>query len=161
MSLNSKRAIASLAAGVAAIVAYLIFATGASAPDADNLKSWATSMLVFIGIGVVALIVVQIVFHVAAAIGIAVKDGSKDERNIERLINSAMAEDEMSKLISLKSAHIGYICAGIGFAAALAALAFGLTAVCALQILFGAFALGSIAEGAASVYFFEKGVRNG
>ena len=69
-----------------------------------------------------------------------------------------MTEDEREKLINLKSSRISVVFAGIGFVAALGALACGLSAVIALHILFGAFAVSGIIEGILSIYFFEKGV---
>ena len=72
-----------------------------------------------------------------------------------------MYEDERDKLINLKSSRIGYVCAGVGFIAGLIALAFGISAVVALHIIAGAFAVGSIIEGCVSVYLDEMGVRNG
>ena len=59
---------------------------------------------------------------------------------------------------SLKAGQIGQGCAGTGFVAALIALAAGGPPVLALHILFGAFALGSLAEGCISVYLHERGV---
>jgi hypothetical protein len=161
MSYNSKRTIISLIAGLILTAAYAIFAFGTSAPASDDLKAWAVAMLIFIGIAIVIMIVIQILFHIAFAIGIAVKERQHDDKTVERIIAAEMAEDERNKIINLKSYHIGYICAGVGFVAALVALAFGLSAVIALHILFGASAIGSITEGIASVYFYEKGVRNG
>ena len=161
MSYNSKRTIASMVAGVFLIVAYAIYAFGEHSPTTEDLKSWAIAILVFIGIGVAAVIVIQIIFHIAMAIGIAVKEREHSDKEIEKNISSLMVEDERDKLINLKSAHIGYIFAGIGFALALVGLAFGMPGVFALHILFGAFAIGSVVEGIATVYFYEKGVRNG
>jgi hypothetical protein len=149
-----------MAAGVLLLAAYIIYALGNS-PGQGSLKSWAIVMLVFIGIGIAALILIQILFHIAFSIGIAVKDPEGEEKNIERIISSSMVEDEMDMLISLKSAHAAYICAGIGFIAALAALAFGASAVFALHILFGSFAAGSTLEGGMSVYCYEMGCKNG
>jgi hypothetical protein len=120
---------------------------GANSPAPENLKSWATVALVFIGIGAAALIVIQVLFHVALAIGIAVKEREHDDKTVERIISSSMVEDERDKIISLKSSHVGYTCVGIGFVAALVALASGMANVVALHILSGAFAIGSITEG--------------
>jgi len=118
-------------------------------------------MLAFIGIGVVMIITVQIAFHIAFAIGIAVKENERDDKRIKRIFSVSTHEDEREKLIKLKSSRIGYTCAGLGFITALATLALGCQTVTALHILLGACALGSVAEGAVSVYFYEKGVRNG
>jgi len=159
MTYKSKRTITSIAAGILFLAAYLVYALGKNSPAPENLKSWALTMLIFIGISVAVSVVIQILFHIAFSIGIAVKEGNA--REVERIVESSMVEDEMDKLINLKSVHIGYICAGIGFVAALAALAFGASAVFALHILFGSFAGGSFVEGGVSVYLYERGVRNG
>ncbi|MDR1531874.1 MAG: hypothetical protein LBS62_06775 [Clostridiales bacterium] len=147
MSYNSKKNISSIAAGILIIAAYAVYAFGERAPAPDDLKSWATAMLVFIGIGVAAVIVIQIIFHIVLAVGIAAKEQDCNGKEVERIISSSMVEDEREKLITLKSAHVGYICAGIGFIAALVALACGWSAVAALHILFGTSAVGSVAEG--------------
>jgi len=161
MSFNSKKTIASMAAGVLMMIAYIIYALGAHAPAPDDLKSWAVAMLVFIGISVAVVIVVQILFHIATAIGIAVKEQERDREKIDRRFASLTLEDERDKLISLKSSRVTSVFGGLGFVAALVGLAFGLSGVVALHILFGSFSLGCTAEGVASVYFYEKGVRNG
>ena len=121
-------------------------------------------MLVFIGVSVAIIIVVHILFHIALAIGIAAREkmqGREPDENVGRIMESSMMEDEREKLIGLKSTHIGSVLAGFGFFAALIALAVGASAVAVLHIIFGAFAAGSIAEGIARVWFYEKGVRNG
>jgi low affinity Fe/Cu permease len=161
MSYSSKRTITSVVAGILLIAAYIIYASGSNAPAPEDLKAWATAMLVFIGIGVAAIIVIQIVFHIALAIGIAIKEQERDGKKIERILESSMAEDEREKLIGLKSSRVGYICAGAGAMAMLIALATGVSAVLALQLLFGSFAAGSVVEGIVSVYFYEKGVHHG
>lgn len=161
MSYSSIRTIVNMVAGAILIVAYIVYALGANSPAPENLRSWATAILVFIGIGVAALIVIQVLFHIALAIGIAVKERECDDKTVERIITSSMIEDERDKVICLKSSRVGCICAGIGFVAALVALAFGMASVVALHIASGAFAVGSIIEGIVGVYYYEKGVRNG
>jgi hypothetical protein len=161
MSYNSKRDITNVVVGVLVIAAYIIYALWGNSPEPENLKSWAVAMLVFIGIGAAAVIAVQILFHIIYAIGVAVKERERNDTEVERIISSSMAEDERDKFISLKSSRVGTIIAGIGFAAALFVLAFGLPAVAALHVLLGAFAIGSIIEGIVKVYFYENGVRNG
>jgi hypothetical protein len=161
MSYNSRKTIVNMAAGIVLVVAYLIYALGSNAPAPEDLQSWATAMLVFIGIGIAAIIVIQILFHIAFAIGVAIKEGESSEENVERVISSSMVEDEREKLIGLKSSVIGYVCAGVGFIAALVALALGSSALIALHILFGTSILGSLVEGAVSVYLDERGVHHG
>ena len=161
MSFSSKRTLASMAGGIVLIAVYLVYALSRRAPEPDDLKSWATLMLIFIGAGVVLVIIIQILFHIVSAIGITVKHRECKEKDIERIISSSMVEDERDKLISLKSAHIGYVFAGFGCVAALVVLAFGLQALFALHIIFGSFGTSSLIEGVLSIHYNEKGVRNG
>jgi hypothetical protein len=161
MSFNSKRIIVSTVAGFLLVAAYTIYALGEYSPAPEDLKAWATAMLCFIGISVIAVIVIQILFHIAAAVGIAVKERECDDKEIEKNLSSLTTEDERDKLINLKASHIGYILAGIGFVSTLIALVLGISSVLALHILFGALFIGAIIEGIVSVYYYEKGVRNG
>jgi len=161
MSYNSKKTIVSMAAGILWIMAYIIYALGANSPAPEDLKSWAAAMLIFIGIGIVAIIVIQILFHIVFAIGVAVKEQAHDDKTVERLIASSMVEDERDRLINMKSYHTVYICAAIGLIASLVALAFGISTLFALHILLGFFAFSSIVEGVVSVILYEKGVHNG
>lgn len=165
MTYKSKRTITSMVAGVLLIAAYIIFALGKSAPSSEDLKAWAVAMLVFIGIGVTMLILIQILFNLAISIGIAVKKRECDDKDVEkevgRIISSSMVEDEMDKLINLKATHVGYYFIGTGFILTLAALAFGVSTVASLHILFGTIFVGTIVEGGVSIYLYEKGVHNG
>lgn len=166
MSYTSKRNIISIVAGVALIVAYIIYAMGANAPVAEDIKAWAVAVLVFIGIGVGIQIVVQIVFHIALTIGIAVKEeiktGNKNSgETAERIVKAEMVEDEWTKIIDLKAFRVGSWFAGAGVIGALISLAVGAETVIALHILFGMSALASVVEGITGIIYHERGVRNG
>ena len=119
-------------------------------------------MLVFIGIGVATIIVIQIVFHILLSIGIAVKkkirDESIDDREIESSIEREMVEDEMDRLIELKANKIGYSFVSVGFVAGLAALALGALPAIMLNIVFLACMLGTIVEGLLQLRYYRKGV---
>ena len=120
-------------------------------------------MLVFVGIGIVASIVIQIVFHILLSIGMAVREkmerGECRDGAIERALENEMVEDEMNKLISLKSSRISYGFAGGGFLAALVCLVCNLPPVWALNLLYAAFSLGAVAEGFAQLRYYKKGLR--
>jgi len=161
MSYKSKRNLVNMIAGVLLIIGYTIYALGMASPAPDDLKRWAVTMLIFIGTSVAVMIVIQIFFHIGIAIGIAVKEKENDDKRIGRIIESSMFEDERDKLINLKSAHIGNVCAGVGFVAGLIALALGISVVVALHIIAGAFAAGSIIEVCVNICLDERGVRNG
>ena len=166
MSYTSKRNIVSIVAGIALIVAYVIYAMGANAPATEDIKAWAVAILVFIGIGIGMQIVVQIVFHVVLTIGIAVKEeiktGSKNSGvTAERIVKAEMVEDEWIKIIGLKASRVGSWFVGAGVIAALISLAVGAETVVTLHILFGMSALASVVEGITGIIYHERGVRNG
>ena len=161
MQYTSKKTLINMGAGILLLAAYGVYALGDASPAPDDIKSWALAILVYIGVCVAAVIVIQILFHIAFAVGVSVKEKDRDDKTVKRIIESSILEDERDKLINLKSSHIGYACAGFGFVIGLIALALGITAVAALHIMAGAFALGSIIEGCVSVYYHERGVGNG
>jgi len=163
MSYQEKRTVVSVASGVLLMVAYCVYALVKLGLDSmGDVRIWATTMLVFIGIGVATIIVIQIVFHILLSIGIAVKkkirDESIDDREIESSIEREMVEDEMDKLIELKANKIGYSFVSVGFVAGLAALALGALPAIMLNIVFLACMLGTIVEGLLQLRYYRKGV---
>ena len=167
MSYQEKRTIVSVLTGIAVLAAYCIYAFGQAqainvAPT--DLKFWALTMLIFIGIGVGASIIIQIVFHILLSIGLAIKktieNGTVDDKVIEQEIGSEMVEDEMDKLIELKSTRVGFAIAGIGFVAALLSLILNYSPAVMLNVLFISFCAGSILEGFAQLYYYRRGIRH-
>ena len=161
MSYASKKAIVNMGTSIFMFVVYAIYAFGKSSPAPGDLKSWAIALLVYIGACVVVGIIIQIVFQIVFAIGVSVKEEGCDEKKAGRIIKSSMLEDEMHKLINLKSSNAAYKCGAFGFAAGLVALAAGAQAVFMLHIMVAAFAAGSIIEGCMTVHLNERGVQNG
>ena len=168
MSYQEKKTIVSILTGILVLAAYCIYAFGkynAGAVASDDMKFWAVTMLVFIGIGIVASIIIQIIFHILLSITIAVKEevqnGKCDDKEIEKTIGLEMVEDEMDKLIGLKSMRIGFAIAGIGFIAALVSLVLDYSPTVMLNILFVSFSAGSLIEGFTQLYFYRRGVANG
>lgn len=164
MSYQEKKSIVSLVTGVLILAAYCIYAFGkAGMEQLDNLQFWAKTILVFIGIGIVALIVILIVFHILLAVSKAVQqkmsDASVDDKEIEKSIEREMVEDEMDKLIELKAGRIGYSAIGVGFIAGLIAVTLGASAVVLLNILFLSGSVGSIVEGIVQIGYYRRGVR--
>ena len=159
MTFKSKRTITNMVAGAALITAYIIYAMGKRAPAPENVALWALTILVFIGVAILVNIVVQILFHIVYSVGVAVKEYKQDDKEVERIITSETTEDELDRIISLKSSRVGYVFAGVGFIAALAWLAFfQASAVAALHIMLGALFIGSFVEGCVSIRFYERGV---
>ena len=162
MSYKSKRTIVNMVMSVILFIAYLIYYSGANSVEAISLKSWAINLLIFAGIGVVTLVIAQILFHVGTSIGIAIKEGDKDdkevEEQVERVMKSSAIEDERDKLIFLKSSRAGYVFLGIGFIAMPISLALGMSAIFAMNVLFGIGYIGMLIEGFVTIYLQEKGV---
>ena len=165
MPYKIKRTIIALVSGVLLLIGYSVFAIGkvnSGAASLDDAKFWATTILLVIGIAIVAMIIIQIVFHivlsVAAAVNEQIKTGQCDDKKVERSIELEMVEDEMDKLIELKSTKIGFTIVGIGFVAALGSMALGWQPGVMLNILFGSFAVGSMIEAVAQIHYYRKGI---
>ncbi len=165
MSYQVKKTIAGIISGVVVLAVYLFYTfgryqSGLLAPD--ELKSWAQIMLIFIGVGIAIMIVIQIIFHILFSIGIAIKEniknGSCGDQDIENKIQLEMVEDEMDRLIELKSLRVGIIVAGIGFVISLFILAFNYPPMIMLNIVFISFSFGSILEGFTKLYYYKRGI---
>jgi hypothetical protein len=125
-----------------------------------DLSAWAKIMLVFIGLGAGLMIIIHILFHILLSVGIAIHERHKDEKAIEKTIENEMIEDEMTKLIELKSVNVGYIIISIGFVSGLILLALNYNMVLVLNVMYLSFYLGSIIEALVNIYFSLRGVRN-
>lgn len=168
MSYQEKRTIVSIITGIFILGAYCIYVYAkyqSGAIDTDDMKFWAGAMLMFIGIGIVASIVIQIVFHILLSVEIAVQEtvrnGKCDDKEIDKTIGAEMVSDEMDKLIELKSMRIGFAVAGIGFVVALVSLFLNYSTAVMMNIMFISFSVGSLLEGFTQLYFYRKGVYNG
>jgi hypothetical protein len=167
MSYQEKRTVVTILAEALILGAYCVYAFGryrSGVIDPNDLKSSAILMLAFIGISIIAMIAIQIVFHILLSISIAVvkkiQDQSADEQEIDKTIDAEFVEDEMDRLIELKSARIGFYFAGAGFVAALVSLALNYAPVVMLNIVFIAFSAGTIVEGTAQLYYYRKGLNH-
>jgi hypothetical protein len=164
MSHQEKRTITNLIAGALVLAVYCVHVWGkyqAGLLDPADLQAWAGQMLIFIGAGIAGTIIIQILYHIVFAVCIAAREGKCDDAGINKKIESSLVEDEMDKLIELKSLRVGFIMGGLGFLAGLVVLAAGGAPALMLNILFISFSAGSILEGFAKLYFYRRGVRNG
>ena len=167
MSYQEKRSVVSIVSGILILAAYCIYAYAqfqAGALASDDIKAWAVTMLIFIGIGILAAIIVQIVFHILLSIGIAVKEkmknGQYDDKTIDKKIQAEMVTDEMDKLIELKAMKVGFAIAGIGFVFALFTQLFNYSPAVMMNLMFLSFSAGSVIEGLTQIYYYRKGIKN-
>ena len=166
MGYKTKRVMATSLVGIILTIVYVVFALGAKAPVATDISAWAVVILKFIGIGIGAIIVLQIAFHIAYSIGISVKEGIKkgidgeglEDKEVARLIKATFVEDEMDKVVETKASRFSSVCFGIGFIVALFVLANGLPILWALHIQLAAAMVGGLLEGVVSVFLYERGV---
>ena len=165
MSYPERKTIVQILTGAAILVSYCIYALGhyqAGTAGSNELKFWATTILIFLGISIVASIVIQIIFHILQSIGIAVHEKIQnvdvEEKEIEKSIQAEMVEDEMDKLIELKSMRVGFIFAGVGFVAGLVALVLDYSAAVMVNIFFLSFFVESLFEGGAQLYYYRRGI---
>lgn len=163
MSYQEKRTIVSIISGMMVLAAYCIYVFGryqSGNIDPNDWKFFAASILIFIGIGIAVAIAIQIIFHIMIAISIAVKERERDDKEISKMVENTIVEDEMDKLIELKSMRISFAIAGVGFITAMVSLVLGSPAVVMLNILFLSCFVGGLTEGILSLYYYRKGVRN-
>jgi len=163
MSFSSKRTITSVVSEVLLILAYAIYAVVAM-PAGAPLRSWAVVLLIFMGIGIVVIIAIQILFHIGFAIRLAAKEHTQErmpDKNVERELSSDMVEDEMGKLIGLKAGRVGRWVTLAGLIVFLVTLAVGTSPVVGLHVIVGGFAVAGIVDGIAAIWFYEKGTSDG
>ncbi|EKD88491.1 MAG: hypothetical protein ACD_34C00503G0001 [uncultured bacterium] len=160
MSYQEKKTLASITSGALLLAAYCLYAFNPARSPAD-LKGWATTMLIFIAIGIGATIIIQIVFHILFSIGVAIQGKIQnrecDDKDIEKNIKLEMVEDERDRMIEMKSNQVGFGIAGFGFIAALLALVLNYSPVVMLNILFLTFCFGSICEGIFQFILYRRG----
>jgi hypothetical protein len=164
MTYQTKKTITSLIASLIILVSYCLsvsnqFSEGK--PLNTDLQFWAKQMVTYIVVGVVVTIVLHIVFHIYLSINLAIKEEIKDDKAINHKLELEMIEDEMDKLIELKSMRVGYIVVSIGFVSSLVYLAFGGDIILVLNSMYLSFFIGSLSEGLSNLFFYFKGVRNG
>jgi len=171
MNYHEKKTIVTSVMGIIVSLSYLIYAIikfNEGTAESLTLKFWATSILIFIGIGVGAIIVSLILFHIFYSIYLAIKlkmenaemSDKEIEDQIALMIKTDTVEDEMAKLIELKSMRIGFAFSGIGFVLALISLLLNYSPVIMINILFMSFSVGSALEGFVQLYYYRRGIRH-
>lgn len=146
MSQQEKRSIFFLISTIitSAIYILIVFLKYDIGSLTDDYKFWAIVILIYIPIQIVTRIIIYIIF----AIIIKVVD-NEDVSEIN---------DEMDKLIELKSTKNSFSVFGIGFLLSMASLVIEMPPTVMLNILlFTMFASGIISD-VSAIYFYRKGV---
>ena len=162
MMIKSKMTIVNITVAVVLMIGYLIYIGGGNAPAADDTREWAKLILIFIGISVVAQIISHIVSQAVFAASVAAKEKDNDKKAIQRIIRSETAEDEMDEDITLRSSHVGYGVAGVGFIAMLVAMVFfDMSAMLMLNVMLIVFFVSSLIDSSVSIVLRETGYKKG
>jgi uncharacterized membrane protein len=155
MFYQQKKCIVTILSGLIVLASYCIYVYQKFQSGIDNLshdlKFWATTMLIFIGAGIVMIIITLIVFHIINAIIHEVKHQEAED---------PMVEDEMDKLIELKAMRNSFIIVGMGFVFSLVTLVMQMPPAIMINVIFLSFLAGSIFEGFSQLYFYRKGIQN-
>lgn len=153
MYYQEKKVIAMIVSGLGVLIAYCLYAYGqvqGGATDlGQDLHFWATTMLFFIVIGIIAAIIIQIVFHFINAVVNHITTGDDEDPAIE---------DERDRLIALVAIRNFAVIVGIGFVIGLITLVMRKPPALMLNIVFLSFQAGSLFEGFSQLYLYRRGV---
>jgi uncharacterized membrane protein len=110
----------------------------------SDYKTWGIIFLIFIGVSIVARIIIYIIFHIINAIA------TREDK--------IPAEDERDKLVKLKSTRNSHYVFSGGFVMSIIALAIGMP----VYGIFIAFVisglLSEIVENVSQIYYYRKGI---
>lgn len=148
MSYQEKQNIVNIFSGllITAIYAWIVYQRHLQGRFdlTEDFRTWGIVFLIFIGVSIVARIIIYIIFHILNAIA------TREEK--------IPVEDERDKLIKLKSTRNSYIVFMIGYLIAILLLATGMP----VYGLFIAFVLGGlmaeIIDNSSQIYYHRKGI---
>lgn len=109
-----------------------------------DYSKWGIIFLAFIGISVVARIIIYIIFHIINAIATREED--------------VPVEDERDKLISLKATRISYYVFIGGFSLSFVSLTIGMPVYGLIIAFFACGFLGEMAENISQIIYYRKGI---
>ncbi len=148
MSYQVKQNIVNILSGVLITAFYALIVIQRHQEGQFNLKedfdTWGVIFLIYIGVSIVARIIIQIVFHIINAIA------TREEE--------VPVTDERDKLISLKATRNSYYVFSSGFVLAVMSLAIGMP-VYGIFIAFVATGLlAEIIDNGSQIYYYRKGI---
>jgi uncharacterized membrane protein len=147
MTQEERVAWAGIISGLLFIAAYiwtLHGMTAAGIPDGNAaLTAWARTMLLLIGAGVIAVIVVTILFTILHAI-------------ITRDPSPSFVVDERDRAISIWGMRVTLAVVSVVFIGGLVMLALGWSPFFALNLMFFGFSIGSLAGGVTQVVLYRR-----
>jgi uncharacterized membrane protein len=110
----------------------------------EDFHKWGVIFLVFIGVSVVARIIIQIIFHIINAIA------TREDKT--------PVEDERDKLVKLKAIRNSYYVFTGGFVISVVALALGMPVYGIFIVFVSSGLLAEIMDNGSQIYYYRKGV---
>ncbi len=110
----------------------------------QDYRKWGTIFLIFIGVSIVARIVIYIIFHIINTIA---------TREMEVPVT-----DERDKLIELKATRNKHFAFSLGFALAILSMSLGMTPVILFIAFFASCLISEIVENISQIYYYRKGI---
>jgi len=160
MSYPQRRTLVNIFTMAAVYTAYC-FTAFAKHSFTSELTPWAITMLTFIGIAAIAAIIIQIVFNIILSIGISVQEAVKqqdpEDAAIEEALKGALVEDERDKLLELKYSKANSVTLSAGLMLGLTSIVIGFPPAVMLNLIYGAFFVGTIVEGIVNLILYRKG----
>jgi len=148
MSYQEKQNIVNILSGLLITVIYAIIVYQRQLQGrfdlTEDFSKWGVLFLIFIGVSVVARIIIQIIFHIINAIA------TREEKT--------PVEDERDKLVKLKGTRNSYYAFTSGFVLSVMGLALGMPVywVFIAFVVFGLIA--EIVDNGSQIYYYRKGV---
>jgi len=148
MSYQVKQNIVNILSGILITAFYALIILQRQQEGQFNLKedfdTWGVIFLIYIGVSIVARIIIQIVFHIINAIA------TREDK--------VPVTDERDKLISLKATRNSYYVFSGGFVLAVMSLAIGMP-VYGIFIAFVVTGLiAEITDNGSQIYYYRKGI---
>jgi hypothetical protein len=110
----------------------------------EDFNKWGVLFLIFIGVSVVARIIIQIIFHIINAIA---------TREVKTPV-----EDERDKLVKLKGIRNSYYAFTSGFVLSVMGLAIGMPVYWIFVAFVGFGLIAEIVDNGSQIYYYRKGV---
>ncbi len=110
----------------------------------QDFSKWGLIFLIFIGVSVVARIIIQIIFHIINAIATREED--------------VPVEDERDKLVKLKATRNSYYAFSSGFVLSVTGLALGMPVHWIFIALLAFGLIAEIIDNGSQIYYYRKGV---
>ncbi len=148
MSYQERQNIVNIISGVliTAIYAWIVYQRQleGSIDLTVDYKTWGIVFLIFIGVSIVARIIIMIIFHIINAIA------TRDE--------DIPSEDERDKLIKLKATRNSHYVFTTGFTMAIIALAVGMPVYMLFIVFVVTGLISEIIDNVTQIYFYRKGI---